>query len=79
MFCQSVNRNPSECGMLQATLLLAEDRVLSFGVVLKGKTPCYTTYVPDAVFYFEVCENAVAAFLFFLYFILFVIGRNQRN
>jgi cellulose synthase/poly-beta-1,6-N-acetylglucosamine synthase-like glycosyltransferase len=47
-----VDQNPSECGMLEATLLLAEDRVLSYGVVLKGNNN-FTTYVPQSTFYFE--------------------------
>ncbi len=51
-YLSRVDQNPSECGMLEATLLLAEDRVLSLGVVLKGNKN-YTTYIPQAVFYFE--------------------------
>ncbi|CAM5999648.1 unnamed protein product [Sphagnum balticum] len=54
LYFQSVNKNPEETGLLEGSLLLAEDRILSYAMPMKSKRPdAYTTFVPNAIFYFE--------------------------
>ena len=51
-YLKAVKRNPEEVGMVEANLMLAEDRILSYSW-MKSQEKCYTKYVWDAVFYFE--------------------------
>lgn len=49
-----MHENPDTMGLLKSTLLLAEDRILSYAAVVNATPPaCQTAYVPDATFYFE--------------------------
>ena len=48
-----VNQSPAETGMLLGNLRIAEDRVLSYSVVLKTDDTRNMGLVPEAVFYFE--------------------------
>lgn len=52
-YTEKVKQNPEETGMIEASLMLAEDRILSYACVLLANKRCYTIYVPDAIFYFE--------------------------
>ena len=52
-YTEAVKKNPEEVGMVEASLMLAEDRILSYGSVIKAQKRARTAYVPDAVFYFE--------------------------
>jgi cellulose synthase/poly-beta-1,6-N-acetylglucosamine synthase-like glycosyltransferase len=53
-YLNELNQNPDTIGMLKASLLLAEDRVLSYAAVLLSKeTNAATSFVPAAIFYFE--------------------------
>jgi hypothetical protein len=48
--------------LITANLMLAEDRILSYAVVLMAHTPVHTDFVPDALFFFEAeteAENAL--------------------
>ncbi len=56
-YLKTVSLNPDETGMLVGSLLLAEDRVLSYAAVLKTKTHYNTKYEPNACFYFEAETN----------------------
>lgn len=56
-YLKTVSLNPDETGMLVGSLLLAEDRVLSYAAVLKTKTHYHTKYEPNACFYFEAETN----------------------
>jgi len=51
-----VNQLPNEVDLITANLMLAEDRVLSYCVVLMAHMPVHTDFVPDALFFFE-CET----------------------
>jgi chitin synthase len=52
-YIKTVASHPAECGILQANLNLAEDRVLSYAAVMRTHDRAYTAYVPEATFYFE--------------------------
>lgn len=56
-YLKTVSLNPDETGMLVGSLLLAEDRVLSYAAVLKTKKHYHTKYESNAVFYFEAETN----------------------
>jgi hypothetical protein len=55
---KTVSMNPDETGMILGSLLLAEDRVLSYAAVLKTDKQYHTKYEPNAVFYFEAETDA---------------------
>lgn len=57
-YVQTVSLNPDETGMLLGSLLLAEDRILSYGVVMKTKERYHTKYEQNACFYFEAETDA---------------------
>ncbi len=57
-YVQTVSLNPDETGMLLGSLLLAEDRILSYGVVMKTKERYHTKYEQNACFYFEAETEA---------------------
>ena len=61
-YVQTVSLNPDETGMLLGSLLLAEDRILSYGVVMKTKERYHTKYEQNACFYFEA-ETSAQPFL----------------
>jgi len=48
-----VNQEPSETGLILGNLRIAEDRILSYSVVLKNNEEQKMAFVPSAVFYFE--------------------------
>jgi len=52
-YIKTVSLNPDETGMLLGSLLLAEDRILSYAAVLKTEKRYHTKYEPNACFYFE--------------------------
>eukprot|EP00456_Euglypha_rotunda_P082240 TRINITY_DN8078_c0_g1_i19.p1 TRINITY_DN8078_c0_g1~~TRINITY_DN8078_c0_g1_i19.p1 ORF type:complete len:467 (-),score=44.88 TRINITY_DN8078_c0_g1_i19:99-1364(-) len=52
-YLETVCKNPDETDTTTATLLLAEDRVLSYAAVFKNDEKAKTAYVPRAIFYFE--------------------------
>lgn len=52
-YVKTVSLNPDEAGMLLGSLLLAEDRILSYAAVLKTDKHYHTKYEPNACFYFE--------------------------
>jgi len=52
-YIKTVSLNPDETGMLLGSLLLAEDRILSYAAVLKTEKRFHTKYEPSACFYFE--------------------------
>lgn len=52
-YIKTVSLNPDETGMLLGSLLLAEDRILSYAAVLKTDKRYHTKYEPNACFYFE--------------------------
>lgn len=52
-YMKTVSLNPDETGILVGSLLLAEDRILSYAAVLKTKEHYHTKYEPNACFYFE--------------------------
>jgi cellulose synthase/poly-beta-1,6-N-acetylglucosamine synthase-like glycosyltransferase len=52
-YMKTVSLNPDETGMLLGSLLLAEDRILSYAAVLKTEKRYHTKYEPNACFYFE--------------------------
>ena len=57
-----VNQIPNEVDLITANLMLAEDRILSYAVVLMAPVPVHTDFVPDALFFFEAeteAENAL--------------------
>lgn len=56
-YIKTVSLNPDETGMLLGSLLLAEDRVLSYAAVLKTDETFHTKYEPSACFYFEAETN----------------------
>jgi hypothetical protein len=61
-YFRTVHQNPEEAGLLMGNLLLAEDRVFSYAVVLMCKQTVYTAFVPSALFYFAAeteAENAI--------------------
>ena len=54
LYFQTVNKIPEECGAVEGSLLLAEDRVFSYAVVMTAnRQHAYTTFLPNAIFYFE--------------------------
>ena len=57
-YVETLNKGPQNAGLLLSLLLLAEDRVLSYGAVLKakGENAC-TALVPEAEFFFEAEIN----------------------
>eukprot|EP01094_Clydonella_sp_ATCC50884_P021662 TRINITY_DN4818_c0_g1_i1.p1 TRINITY_DN4818_c0_g1~~TRINITY_DN4818_c0_g1_i1.p1 ORF type:complete len:1253 (+),score=304.11 TRINITY_DN4818_c0_g1_i1:1139-4897(+) len=58
-----VNKPPEETDLTLATLMIAEDRVLSASAVVKTKRQCHMGLVPDALFYFDregSIENLIA-------------------
>lgn len=56
-YIKTVSLNPDETGMLLGSLLLAEDRILSYAAVLKTEKRFHTMYEPTACFYFEAETN----------------------
>jgi cellulose synthase/poly-beta-1,6-N-acetylglucosamine synthase-like glycosyltransferase len=52
-YMKTVSLNPDETGVLLGSLLLAEDRILSYAAVLKTEKRYHTKYEPNACFYFE--------------------------
>lgn len=52
-YIKTVSLNPDETGILLGSLLLAEDRILSYAAVLKTDKRYHTKYEPNACFYFE--------------------------
>jgi len=56
-YIKTVALNPDETGMLLGSLLLAEDRILSYAAVLKTDKRFHTKYEPSACFYFEAETN----------------------
>jgi chitin synthase len=56
-YIKTVALNPDETGMLLGSLLLAEDRILSYAAVLKTEKKFHTKYEPNACFYFEAETN----------------------
>ena len=52
-YIKTVSLNPDETGMLLGSLLLAEDRILSYAAVLKTEERFHTKYEPSSCFYFE--------------------------
>lgn len=59
-YCDTLRTDPSNAGALVGSLLLAEDRVLSYAAIMK--TPVLnasTALVPEAVFYFDAETNFV--------------------
>lgn len=52
-----VNTDPDVSGLILGNLRIAEDRVLSYSVVLKAKSASVMGLVPQAVFYFEAETN----------------------
>jgi cellulose synthase/poly-beta-1,6-N-acetylglucosamine synthase-like glycosyltransferase len=54
-YLETLNQNPDTSGMLMGSLLLAEDRVLSYAAVLNSSNPegSQTALIPEAIFYFE--------------------------
>jgi cellulose synthase/poly-beta-1,6-N-acetylglucosamine synthase-like glycosyltransferase len=56
-YIKTVALNPDETGMLLGSLLLAEDRILSYAAVLKTEKRFHTKYEPNACFYFEAETN----------------------
>jgi chitin synthase len=56
-YIKTVSLNPDETGMLLGSLLLAEDRILSYAAVLKTEKRYHTKYEPNACFYFEAETN----------------------
>lgn len=56
-YIKTVSLNPDETGMLLGSLLLAEDRILSYAAVLKTDKRFHTKYEPNACFYFEAETN----------------------
>ncbi|AYV81628.1 MAG: hypothetical protein Harvfovirus46_11 [Harvfovirus sp.] len=51
-YLDSVGLHPGEVGYIMGNLFLAEDRVLSYGAVVKTGPNAYTCFVPEAIFYF---------------------------
>ncbi len=56
-YVKTVSLNPDETGMLLGSLLLAEDRILSYAAVLQTKKQYHTKYEPSSTFYFEAEVN----------------------
>jgi cellulose synthase/poly-beta-1,6-N-acetylglucosamine synthase-like glycosyltransferase len=53
-YLETLHRDPNEMELVDATLALAEDRILSYAAVTRGKAPAMkTAFVPEAIFYFE--------------------------
>jgi cellulose synthase/poly-beta-1,6-N-acetylglucosamine synthase-like glycosyltransferase len=52
-----VNQEPNQTGLVLGNLRIAEDRILSYSVVLKTKEERRMGFVPMAVFYFEAELN----------------------
>ena len=48
-----VNQEPSETGLVLGNLRIAEDRILSYSVILRGQEEYNMIFVPQSVFYFE--------------------------
>ena len=48
-----VNQEPNETGLILGNLRIAEDRILSYSVVLKNDEERKMAFVPSSVFYFE--------------------------
>lgn len=48
-----VNKEPSETGLIEGNLRIAEDRILTYYAVTKTKEEKYLAFNPLAVFYFE--------------------------
>ena len=48
-----VNKEPSETGLVLGNLRIAEDRILSYSVILKTKEQRRMAFVPLSIFYFE--------------------------
>jgi cellulose synthase/poly-beta-1,6-N-acetylglucosamine synthase-like glycosyltransferase len=59
-YIRIVNKNPLEAGILLGSLLLAEDRILSYAAVLKSicAHPVRTAFVSDAIFFCQAETNA---------------------
>jgi hypothetical protein len=53
-YLSEVHKNPDETDLLTGSLLLAEDRILSYAAVVRTKTRTYTAYEPRASFFFQV-------------------------
>lgn len=73
-----VNTDPDKSGMVLGNLRIAEDRVLSYAVVLKAKTPSEMGLVPQAVFYFEAETNLKSLVLQRRYFYLFFVSLSNN-
>lgn len=56
-YVKTVSLNPDETGMLLGSLLLAEDRILSYAAVLQTDKQYHTKYESSATFYFEAEVN----------------------
>jgi len=52
-YLEAVKKNPDEVDMVSATLMLAEDRILSYAAVFIGKSTACSKYEPRAHFFFE--------------------------
>ena len=48
-----VNQEPSQTGLVLGNLRIAEDRILSYSVILRGDGNNKMVFVPQSVFYFE--------------------------
>ena len=77
-----VNQEPNKTGLVLGNLRIAEDRILTYSVVLKAQVESYMRFVPLAIFYFEAetdlrqlllqrrrwINGSVAGYLFLLFF-----------
>jgi cellulose synthase/poly-beta-1,6-N-acetylglucosamine synthase-like glycosyltransferase len=61
-YINNVALHPAECGIMLSNLNLAEDRVLSYSAVVKTHEKAYTSYVPEALFYFAAETSPVQLF-----------------
>jgi chitin synthase len=57
-----VNKEPTETGLVLGNLRIAEDRILSYSVLLKNEEPANMMFVPESVFYFEA-ETSLKQFI----------------
>eukprot|EP00808_Paulinella_micropora_P019481 g65235.t1 len=61
-YLRETSMNPDEVGLVSANLLLVEDRILSYGVVLKAKPSAKTAYDPRSSFYFQAETDPLTFF-----------------
>ena len=61
-YFDTVNKEPSETGLVLGNLKIAEDRILSLASILKTKEERYMGFVSLAVFYFEA-ETSLRKFI----------------